>query len=109
MPDAGVLRALREAIAEESSGSELVKLVKALRAKGYTVQSHESVASVPRGYSAEHPRIELLRMKDLHAGRVLEPALLAGAKALKEVRRAAADVAPVKAWLDRYVGTAAGG
>jgi uncharacterized protein (TIGR02453 family) len=55
MPDAAVLRAMREAIATEASGAELARLVKALRAKGYTVQSHESLASVPRGCSADHP------------------------------------------------------
>lgn len=73
MPDPPTLQKLRGAIDRDTSGRALAGVVTALRKKGYQVASHESVASVPRGYSADHARLELLRMKDIHAGKTLDP------------------------------------
>ena len=73
MPEPPTLRRLREAIAADASGRKLVSLVAALRRKGYDVGTHESVASAPRGFSADHPRLDLLRMKDIHAGKMFKP------------------------------------
>jgi len=104
MPDPAALRKLREAIAGDAPGQDLVRLVTELRGKGYTVDSHETVASVPRGYDPGHPRIDLLRMKDIHGGRTLDPGQLSSAKAVKAVEKVFADVAPFKQWLTRHVG-----
>jgi uncharacterized protein (TIGR02453 family) len=104
MPDPPALRKLREAIDREASGKALVALVKSLRKKGYTVASHETVESVPRGYAADHPRLELLRMKDIHAGRTLAPSEVSTAAAVTKVRKVCADVAPLGEWLRKHVG-----
>lgn len=85
MPEPPVLGRLRSAIDDESSGMELVNLVATLRQRGHTVESHESVASAPRGFSADHPRIELLRMKDIHAGKRLDPKSLSSANTIATV------------------------
>lgn len=106
MPEPPVLRRLREAIDRDASGKALAALVASLRKKGYTVTSHDSVASVPRGFSADHPRLELLRMKDIHAGRTLAPSEVSSATAVAAVRRVADDVEPLRLWLTRNVGAA---
>lgn len=77
MPDPPTLQKLRSAIESDASGRALASVVTALRKKGYQVASHESVASFPRGYNADHPRLELLRMKDIHAGKTLGPSDIA--------------------------------
>jgi hypothetical protein len=61
------------------------------------------VASAPRGFTADHPRIELLRMKDIHAGRMFPPSALSGRKLLARVTRAMDDIEPLSAWIGRYV------
>lgn len=106
MPDGPALRKLRAAIDADAPGQALADLVRTLRKKGYEVVSHETVSSTPRGYEADHPRIDLLRMKDIHAGKTLGPADLATANAVAAVRKVSADVAPLGDWLRRYVGAA---
>jgi uncharacterized protein (TIGR02453 family) len=106
MPESAALRQLRAAIDADASGKPFADLVKSLRKKGYDVMSHESLAKVPRGYDAEHPRAELLKMKDVHAGKTLEPAALATSNAVAAVRKISADVAPLGEWLRRHVGAA---
>lgn len=102
-PEPAALRQLREAIAADVSGKKLQAIVTALRRKGYTVSTHELSAGPPRGYAAAHPRIDLLKMKDIHAGRTFEPAVLSTPKALAQVRKAMADLAPFSNWLKTYV------
>src|ERR1051325_7767831 len=84
-PEPAVLRRLREAVAADASGKKLQAIVPALRRTCYPVSTPESPAGPPRGYPADHPRIELLKMKDIHAGRTLEPAVLSPPKALAAV------------------------
>lgn len=106
MPDPPMLRRLREAVDQDTSGRKLVEIVKALRRKGYTVGSHDTLAKTPRGFRVDHPRSDLLRMKDIHAGKIIMPSALSSpAKAVERVRRVCADVAPLKGWLQRHVGS----
>ena len=102
-PEPATLRQLREAVAADVSGRKLQAIVAALRKKGYMVSTHESSAGPPRGYQADHPRIELLKMKDIHAGKTFEPAMLSTPKALAQVKKAMSDLAPFSAWLKTYV------
>lgn len=104
MPEPAVLNKLRAAIHEDKSGKQLAAIVASLRGKDYTVESHEIVGSVPRGYSAAHPRLDLLRMKDIHAGKTIEAAQLLSGKAVQAVEKVFAEVAPLKQWLIRHVG-----
>jgi uncharacterized protein (TIGR02453 family) len=103
-PESPVLQKFRAAIDADKPGRGLAKIVTELRKKGYSVGTHEEVNSAPRGYSADHPRIELLRMKDIHAGRILEPGpVLSSRKALAAVKKVMSDVEPLAEWLKRYV------
>ena len=104
-PEPAALRQLRQAIAADASGRTLQTIVAALRRKGYTVATHESSAKPPRGYDADHPRVELLKMKDIHAGRTFEPASLTTPKALAHVKKVMADLKPFNDWLKTHVGT----
>jgi len=46
-------------------GAELAALVTSLTADGVEVHGHGTLKSAPRGYPADHPRIDLLRHKGL--------------------------------------------
>jgi uncharacterized protein (TIGR02453 family) len=104
-PEPPVLQKLRSAIAADKSGRELVKIVGTIRKKGYLVGTHDTLSSAPRGFPADHPRIDLLRMKDIHAGKMIEPGtVLASRKALAAVKKIMADVQPLGDWLRREIG-----
>jgi uncharacterized protein (TIGR02453 family) len=106
-PEPDRLRKLREAIDRDASGKTLQKIVATLRRKGYNVDSHAKVASAPRGYSADHPRIDLLRMKDIFAGKTFEPGpSLSTRGALKRVKDVIRDVRPLVDWIKVNLGTA---
>ena len=105
-PDPVSLERFRNAIDGDGSGRKLATLVAALKRKGYQVDTHEREATAPRGYSADHPRIDLIRMKDIFAGKLFEPApWLATRKALDRISRTMADVRPLKDWLAEHVGS----
>jgi uncharacterized protein (TIGR02453 family) len=57
----------REAVHDDAKGGELEKVVAALAAAGHTVHGHGVLKSAPRGFSGDHPRIELLRYKGITA------------------------------------------
>ena len=103
-PEPAVLQKVRSAMAADKSGRELTKIVSMLRRKGYDVDTHESLNSAPRGFDADHPRIDLLRMKDIFSGRLIEPGpVLASRKSVAAVKKVIADVEPLGAWLSRHV------
>ncbi len=103
-PEPAVLQKLRQAIAADKPGRELEKIVSVLRRKGYHVDTHESVNSAPRGFAADHPRIDLLRMKDIFAGKMIKPGrVLASRKSVAAVKKIIADVHPLSEWLRRHV------
>jgi uncharacterized protein (TIGR02453 family) len=57
----------RQAVAEDLTGHELERVTAAITGHGISVQGRETLKTAPRGYSADHPRIELLRYKGLVA------------------------------------------
>jgi uncharacterized protein (TIGR02453 family) len=57
----------REAVASDLFGPELERIAAGLERAGVTVHGHGVLKSAPRGYPADHPRIELLRYKGLTA------------------------------------------
>ena len=103
-PEPSALARFRAAVADDESGPALANLVRSLRRKGYDVSTHDTVASAPKGYDANHPRIELLRMKDIYAGKLLAPKMLATAKALDRVTRVMTETEPLAKWLRQQVG-----
>ena len=106
-PDRPALQRFRAAIDSDTSGRELARFVASMRRKGYHVDTHEMLTTAPRGYSADHPRIDLLRMKDIFAGKEMPPGpWLATRKALERITRVMTDVKPLSDWLRRHVRTA---
>jgi uncharacterized protein (TIGR02453 family) len=103
-PEPAALGRLRDAIDDKKKGAELAKIVASLKKKGYSVDTHERVASAPRGYAADHPRIELLRMKDIHAGKTLPKATVSSRKTVPSIKRVMSDVKPLVEWLKAHVG-----
>ncbi len=104
-PEPAVLERLRNAIDSQVSGRALQSIVTSLRRKRYQVDTHERLSSAPRGYPADHPRIELLRMKDIFAGRSFAPeAWLSTRRAVQRIKRVVEDVRPLADWLQVHVG-----
>ena len=62
------LASIRAAIDDDRSGQELERLLAGLKADGWDLGG-ERLKTTPRGYSADHPRIELLRHKSMTVGR----------------------------------------
>src|SRR6201987_1721695 len=54
-------------------GADLAAMVDALSAAGVEVHGHGTLKSAPRGYPADHPRIDLLRHKGLTSWQHWDP------------------------------------
>jgi len=105
-PEPAALQRFRKAIDSNVSGRVLQRIVTSLRRKGYQVDTHERLASAPRGYSASHPRIALLRMKGIFAGKAFAPApWLSTPSALQRINRVVNDTKPLADWLRAHVGS----
>jgi uncharacterized protein (TIGR02453 family) len=95
----------RAAVADAKSGPKLAAAIASVRAKRYEVAARESLKRAPRGFDADHPRSDLLRMKGVHVGRTFgSPRWMHTAAAAARVVTAWRDAAPVNRWLDRNVG-----
>lgn len=106
-PSAHQLTRYRAAAAADRTGHELAQLVSVLRKKGIEVSAHDVLKTAPRGYPADHPRIELLRYKGLTAWREWPiGAWLGAATAKRRIEQFLRDAAPLRAWLERNVGVA---
>jgi uncharacterized protein (TIGR02453 family) len=95
----------RRAVADDTSGKALERLVEEAARQRIEITGHERLKTAPRGYPADHPRVELLRNKGLVAWREWSAGRWLGTAAAKtrvvEVLRA---TRPLCQWLDRYVG-----
>ena len=98
-PESAALRQLREAIAADSSGRELTRIIGALERKGFEVDTHARLDKPPRGYDAAHPRADLLRMKDIYVGRSFGAAEVAAPSVLRSVAKAINELEPFREWL----------
>jgi uncharacterized protein (TIGR02453 family) len=99
------LERYRAAVADARHGPKLATAVAALRKQRYSVDSRESLTRAPRGYPPDHPRIELLRYKGMHAGREFgAPRWLHSAGALDRIVTTWRDAGPMNRWLDEHVG-----
>lgn len=97
----------REAVDDARSGRRLERLVESLREQGYTV-SGDTLKTRPRGYPADHPRIELLRHRTLVCWIDFgAPDWLATPAAADHVAEAWRDMRPLRGWLDKNVGPSA--
>ena len=66
--DSERLAAIRHAIADDTHGAELEKLLADLTGEGWQLGG-ETLKTSPRGYDADHPRIALLRHKSMTLGK----------------------------------------
>lgn len=94
----------RSAIDQARTGNDLKKRIAAIRDKGYVVEG-DALKTQPRGYDADHPRIELLRFRNLVGWQELgAPDWLTTPEAVTHVATAWRDLTPLQKWLDRHVG-----
>ncbi len=98
----------RQGVADDVSGAELARITAALAGQNITLIGHEVLKSAPRGYPADHPRIELLRHKGLAAFREWPvEAWLGTPAAADRIREFLVASRPLTAWLDEHVGPSA--
>lgn len=95
----------RRAVADDGTGGELSGIVAEAREKGLEITGHDTLKSAPRGYSKDHPRIDLLRCKGLIAW-VEWPVgpWLGTAEAKDRLVEFLRATRPLNAWLDTHVG-----
>jgi uncharacterized protein (TIGR02453 family) len=105
--DPGQLDRFRRAAADDIPGGELERIVAAIRGHGISVEGRDTLKTAPRGFTADHPRIELLRCKGLVAWKEwpVEP-WLESATARGEVAGFLRTARPLSAWLAAHAGPA---
>lgn len=95
----------RHALDDDDLGAAIVAITDDLRAKGHEIMAIDALKTAPRGWAKDHPRIELLRLKGLVAGRSFPQARwMHTRKALDRILEAYADAAAMNAWLEANVG-----
>ncbi len=97
------LARMREAIDDEGAGAALEAAVGGAERAGLEVGG-DAVKTAPRGWSRDHPRIGLLRLKHLIAGARLPAGSIGREEGLAFARGTWAAAAPTVAWLDAHVG-----
>ena len=101
--DTDQTKRMRAAV-DSPAGAELERLVIDLRAAGFEIAG-EQVATTPRGFAKDHPRIELLRHKELMAlERCGAQAWVSTTRARFEVEKAWRALGPINAWFAEHVG-----
>jgi uncharacterized protein (TIGR02453 family) len=104
MFDAERLARWRKAAAGKA-GAELATMIGKLRKAGYQVGGHDDYKKVPKGFDADHPRAELLKMKGLTAGPGPIPRGLLHKPALAGwLAQHGKALAPLVKWLNKHVG-----
>lgn len=94
----------RAAVDAPPSGQALASVTERLADAGFTLAG-DRVATRPRGVAADHPRLELLRFKNLVARREHgEPDWLSTARLVDHVRADWRAVQPLVQWLTEHVG-----
>jgi uncharacterized protein (TIGR02453 family) len=96
----------RSAVDDDRAGEALARVVADVREDGLEL-TPAALKTVPRGMARDHPRGELLRYKDLIAGRRLPPGPAVATRAARDHVAAAWSAGrPLVGWLDEYVGAA---
>ncbi len=103
--DRGQLQRYRNAAAGERTGRDLERVIAAVRSNKIDVHGSDSLKSAPKGYPADHPRIELLRHKGLIAWKEWPVAAWLGtSEPKKRLTTFLRDSRPLSDWLDQHVG-----
>ncbi len=96
----------RAAVADEARGADLARRCAQLRETGLAIGGTQ-LRTRPRGVSADHPRLELLRYRNLHAWRSWPPdETLHRPECARRVADAWRAMRPLTEWLDAAVGAA---
>jgi len=106
--EADQLDRYRRAVAADESGSDLERVIADVRKQDIEVHGRDALKSAPRGYQADHVRIELLRYKGLIAWKEwpVEP-WLATPAARKMIADFLIAAQPLNDWLAQHVGPSA--
>ena len=95
----------RAAVDEDIKGAELERIIAEASRKKIEITGHDRLKSAPKGYSKDHPRIELLRWKGLIAWKEWPVAAWLGtATAKKRLVEFFHATDPLNAWLANHVG-----
>ena len=98
------LARFRVAVDEERRGQELAGILGKLRKTGWQVKG-DQLKSKPRGFDADHPRIELLRYRSVYASRTWDPDdVLHERGTFDRVRKAWRQVRAFNEWAADHVG-----
>lgn len=88
----------RHAVDDDTTGPELDKIIRELRRQDFDLEG-ERLKTQPRGFPADHPRVELLRFKSLGASRRHKPTrALQTRKAINMVRGDWGKLEPLVKW-----------
>jgi uncharacterized protein (TIGR02453 family) len=95
---------IRASIANELTGDQLGKILAKLKKAGFTVGG-DRLKTSPRGYDADHPRIDLLRHRSLTVGKDygFEPIILT-AELVDAVRKDWKAARPLVEWVSARLG-----
>jgi uncharacterized protein (TIGR02453 family) len=97
------LARIRTAIDTEHSGEELERIVARLLEQGFVVRG-EQLKTTPRGYTADHPRIDLLRYTSMSLGRSYGfDEVIHGPELLDRVRDDWRSLRPLVEWIRERV------
>lgn len=98
------LARFRQAVDTEVHGPALEKILAELRETGWTIAG-DALRTKPRGYAADHPRLDLLKYRSVYAVRVWEPDDTLHERAcLDRVRTAWRQVRDFNEWARDHVG-----
>jgi uncharacterized protein (TIGR02453 family) len=89
---------IRDAMADDTSGPRLQRVLRKLEKDGFEI-SGERLKTSPRGYDADHPRIELLRHKQLFAAKHFGFDGLDSPEVLDRVRAEWRSLRPMVEWV----------
>ena len=96
----------RAAVDADTTGAELERISSLLRQSGYALEG-AALKTRPKGVDADHPRLDLMRRKEIMAlKRLGTPPWLTSAAALDHVRDEWSQIRPLADWIVTYVGPA---
>jgi uncharacterized protein (TIGR02453 family) len=96
----------RSAIDADGPGTELESITAGLLSDGFTLEG-AALKTRPKGVDPDHPRLDLMRRKELMALKPLgTPGWLDSREALEHVREEWSTISPLTSWIVEHVGAA---